>query len=328
MPGGVRLVPMTPDRFGAWSRQSVASFAAQQVAAGANGPAEATAYAQAQLQVLLPDGMRTAGHHFWTVLAEGEDVGALWLRVRAQPHETEAYVYDVEIVPPARGRGLGRATMLVAEEQARSQGADVLRLNVFGHNAAAIRLYESLGYTVVRAALTKALPPVDRPVGADPRPVRGAVELRPMQPEEYVALRPRLEEDRAAALSRAGLLPVAAARREAAAEVSALLPRGRLSPGHLWCTAVVEDRAVGRVWIQLDARPEGTQAVVQLLESGDGDGEGPWPASAVLAAVEELCRDRGVSSVAVSVFGFDKAALRFYGESGFTLTAQLMAKAL
>jgi ribosomal protein S18 acetylase RimI-like enzyme len=326
MTGRVRLVPMTAERFGAWSRHSVASFAAQQVAAGSKGASEALAYAEAQLEILLPDGMSTPGHHFWTVRSGDEDVGSLWLRVRVLPHETEAYVYDVEVVPAARGQGLGRATMLAAEGQARARGADVVRLNVFGHNAAAIGLYEGLGYTVVRAALTKELASPDRRAASSGR---GPVGLREMTAEEYVAVRPRLERDRAAALSRAALVPASVARRLAAEEVSVLLPRGRQSPGHLLLTAVVGDRPVGRVWLQLEARPDGTQAVVQLLETEDGtDGDGPALVRAALAAVEEVCRARGASTVAVSVFGFDRAALGFYRDDGFRLTAQLMAKAL
>jgi ribosomal protein S18 acetylase RimI-like enzyme len=334
MTGPVRLVPMSAAGFETWSRHSVASFAAQQVASGFQDPGEATAYAEAQLLILLPDGMGTAGHHFWTVVSAGEEVGTLWLRLRVLPHETEAYVYDVEIVPAARGRGLGRATMLAAEEEARSRGADVLRLNVFGHNRAAISLYESLGLGVVRAALSKVLPAgasAPQPV-SERASVRSRVELREMTPEEYVAVRPRLEEELAASLSRAGLLPVAAARRQAREDLTALLPRGRLSPGHLLRTAVVDGRAVGRVWLQLDDRPEGARAVLHLLETdGDGDGTGanrPGLLPALLSAVEGDCRLRGVTSVVVPVFGFDRARLDLYRECGFTLTAQLMAKAL
>jgi ribosomal protein S18 acetylase RimI-like enzyme len=325
--GGVSLVPMSADRFATWSRHSVASFAGQQVAAGLQGLSEATAYAEAQLQILLPDGWSTPGHHFWTAVAGGEEVGSLWVRVRTLPHETDAYVYDVDIVPAARGRGLGRATMLAAEQEARARDAGVLRLNVFGHNEAAISLYDSLGYAVVQAALTK---PLAHPEGG---PVdEAAVQLRDMTPDEYVAMRPSLERDRAAALSRAGLVPAAAARREAAEELAALLPRGRMSPGHLLRTAEVEGRAVGRVWLQLDGCPEGSQAVLQLLDAGVGEGgqhgdvAGLLPG--VLAAVEQDCRARGATSATVSVFGFDSTALRFYRRSGFTLTAQLMAKAL
>ena len=43
-------------------------------------------------------------------------------------------------------RGIGRWTMLRAEELAREHGATSLRLNVFAYNEPAIRLYDSLGY--------------------------------------------------------------------------------------------------------------------------------------------------------------------------------------
>src|SRR3954454_25352581 len=105
-----------------------------------------------------------------------------------------------------------------------------------------------------------------------------------------------------------------------------------MRPGHLPRTAGGEGRAVGRVWLQLEGRPEGSQAVLQLLDAGvgeggqDGDVAGLLPA--VLAAVEQDFRARGATSVTDSVFGFDSAALRFYRRSSFTLTAQLMAKAL
>lgn len=36
--------------------------------------------------------------------------------------------------------------MLLAEDFARSQGGTTMRLNVFGYNTSAIRLYDSLGY--------------------------------------------------------------------------------------------------------------------------------------------------------------------------------------
>ena len=151
---------MTWDDFDPWSEHSVRGFAAQQVAAGLHSEAEAMAYAREQLARLLPSGLATPLHSLWTVReaapgdADDAVVGWLWLRVRPLGSEVEAFLFDVEVVEHARGRGLGRATMLAAEEAARDLGADVVRLNVFGHNTAARGLYESLGYVATSTTVT------------------------------------------------------------------------------------------------------------------------------------------------------------------------------
>ncbi len=56
-----------------------------------------------------------------------------------------------------RGRGYGRQAMLLAEELARTNGASTMRLNVFGHNNVARRLYWSLGYQETSVHMRKAL---------------------------------------------------------------------------------------------------------------------------------------------------------------------------
>jgi ribosomal protein S18 acetylase RimI-like enzyme len=48
----------------------------------------------------------------------------------------------------ARGRGVGRALLDAAMEEARRQGALRITLRVLGHNAPARRLYEAAGFVV------------------------------------------------------------------------------------------------------------------------------------------------------------------------------------
>ena len=57
-----------------------------------------------------------------------------------------ARLYSVAVDPEARGLGLARLLMASAEAEARRRGASALRLEVRLDNAAAIRLYEALGY--------------------------------------------------------------------------------------------------------------------------------------------------------------------------------------
>ena len=68
-------------------------------------------------------------------------------------------MYEIELDEHARGRGIGRATMLAAEALVASRGVRELGLNVFGPNERAIGLYRSLGYATTSMNMAK---PLDR----------------------------------------------------------------------------------------------------------------------------------------------------------------------
>jgi ribosomal protein S18 acetylase RimI-like enzyme len=59
----------------------------------------------------------------------------------------ECYLAELYVTPPMRGRGLGRALMNAAIEHARERGADHMELGTGEQDAAAIALYESLGFS-------------------------------------------------------------------------------------------------------------------------------------------------------------------------------------
>jgi ribosomal protein S18 acetylase RimI-like enzyme len=100
------------------------------------------------------DGVPTGGNELFDVVDGDETVGLLWLG----PHLPGTwYVMDIEIREKFRGRGYGRATMLLAEDVARGHGASHLGLNVFGHNPNARALYESLGYQTQAIRMRKPL---------------------------------------------------------------------------------------------------------------------------------------------------------------------------
>ncbi len=157
----VRLVPMTEARYLAWVEETISGFAAQQVDSGAMPPTTARAYAEREFDRLLPGGLATADQHVWTALddtpAAETEVGYLSLGVRERAGMREGYVYDVAVLPQVRGRGYGRAIMRAGEERAVALGLSALRLNVFGHNAAARGLYEGLGYATVATLMHKDL---------------------------------------------------------------------------------------------------------------------------------------------------------------------------
>jgi ribosomal protein S18 acetylase RimI-like enzyme len=89
---------------------------------------------------------------------DGERCGRLWLAEReGMGGGPRLFVYDVQIDGHARGRGLGRAAMQLAEQAARERGLDRVELNVFGGNTVARKVYRSLGYDEVAVFMRRNL---------------------------------------------------------------------------------------------------------------------------------------------------------------------------
>ncbi|MFV0137056.1 GNAT family N-acetyltransferase [Streptomyces sp. HMX87] len=152
LPAGSGPRPMTAAEFDAWEAHESEQYVRTWTDRGVP-EAEARAKARRDRETLLPDGAATRDMLFSVLEHEGVRVGTLWLALRGEV----AYVFDVETDPAHRGRGHGRALMLLAEAQAITAGRRVLGLNVFAGNTAAERLYESLGYRTTQYSLYKPL---------------------------------------------------------------------------------------------------------------------------------------------------------------------------
>ena len=59
----------------------------------------------------------------------------------------ESYLAELYVTPARRGQGLGRELMEAVLREARCRGADTMDIGVDEPDAAARRLYESLGFT-------------------------------------------------------------------------------------------------------------------------------------------------------------------------------------
>ena len=107
----------------------------------------ARAKAERDFPLILPEGLETQGQWLYAVESDGEAVGMLWVTERDDDFGKNLFVYDVQIDEAHRGRGLGKAAMQLAEDEARRRGIPAVTLNVFGGNEVARNLYRSLGYT-------------------------------------------------------------------------------------------------------------------------------------------------------------------------------------
>lgn len=88
--------------------------------------------------------LRSPRAHLLVAEVDGALVGSATVLVRA--NSRRARLYSIMVDPAARGLGLGRSLLARAEQVARQAGARQLYLEVRQDNAAAIAMYERLGY--------------------------------------------------------------------------------------------------------------------------------------------------------------------------------------
>ena len=113
--------------------------------------------AQEQVNRILPNGLSTDGHLIFNVVESttGERIGHIW--VSLEKEENRAFLYDILIEAPFRGRGFGRRSLQLIETKLRELGIKQLGLHVFGDNQTAISLYKTQGYYTTGFNMQKEL---------------------------------------------------------------------------------------------------------------------------------------------------------------------------
>jgi ribosomal protein S18 acetylase RimI-like enzyme len=152
----VTLVPMDAHEVGEFIAQSRASYISELRAVGVS-ESDAATNADAQLDAMFPDGQPGDENLLFLIADEGKPCGSLWLGPDPTGDAHQWWVWDIEVKPDFRRRGIARAAMQLAAEEVRSRGGTEIGLNVFGNNDAARTLYESLGYDVASVRMRKAL---------------------------------------------------------------------------------------------------------------------------------------------------------------------------
>ncbi|WP_042418478.1 GNAT family N-acetyltransferase [Streptacidiphilus anmyonensis] len=158
LPAGLTARPLTAGEFEAWQEAHRESYAATLVRHTGRTPEQAAAKAAADHAWLFPQGLDSPGVSIHHLLAGGESVGTIWVSTATPTREAHpAWVFNVKVGEAFRGRGYGRALMLLAERVTLAAGVGELALNVHAGNVPAERLYDSLGYRPFRWAVAKTL---------------------------------------------------------------------------------------------------------------------------------------------------------------------------
>jgi GNAT superfamily N-acetyltransferase len=152
-PAGITVRPMNETEYGPWLARKIDEWTEQVTESGLATAEEAQRQSVEAYREMLPDGLASPGYT-WLCLdtLSHPAVASIWLKPRFAP--AMSWVYSVETQPEHRGHGYGRAAMLAGERATLDAGDTYLGLNVFGHNTAAIRLYDSMGYVTVEQVRT------------------------------------------------------------------------------------------------------------------------------------------------------------------------------
>lgn len=153
----VRLVSMTEGEFQIYVKRSLESYAQEHVKAGNWDPSDALQKAEKELLQLLPDGVASKSQHLLSIEDgdTGVKIGLIWFAEKLRASRPSAFIYDFLIYEEYRKKGYGRQTLTALEEKVKELGIETISLHVFGHNQAAIDLYQRAGYEITDLHMAK-----------------------------------------------------------------------------------------------------------------------------------------------------------------------------
>ena len=111
--------------------------------------------AKKQLASLLPDGLSTTQHEFYTIQLDDERIGYVWIKIDL-PKQT-AFLYEIYIFEAYQSNGYGKEVMYLIEKMLTQQSVVYFKLHVFGSNTRAIDLYNSIGFHALGINMVKEL---------------------------------------------------------------------------------------------------------------------------------------------------------------------------
>lgn len=131
----------------------------------------------------------------------------------------------------------------------------------------------------------------------------------------------------AESIAASGSMPLPEAQEKARADHRRLLPAGARTPGHRLWTVYDDDVEVGILWLHTEQKSDGPHAFIYDVEVREGlrrKGYG----RRIMQAVDRWCREAGVVSVGLNVFGQNTGARALYEEMGYRVVSLQMRKYL
>jgi ribosomal protein S18 acetylase RimI-like enzyme len=155
-----------------------------------------------------------------------------------------------------------------------------------------------------------------------------SVRLEPMTPAEYDVWHDAALNDYAQQIADSGSSQqLEEAQKRANEDFARLLPDGLETKDHHIWTAFSSDEPVGTIWIHVMPDRTPVHAFVYSLDV-DQAHQRRGHGQAIMEAVIEICRARGVGTMGLNVFGHNEVARRLYDRLGFQVASTSMKRTL
>ncbi len=155
----VTFIPMTESEFQIYLKRSIEEYAQEHVKAGNWDSADALLKAEKEFQQLLPNGLASEKHYLFSIVDNNNDIkiGLIWFAEELQASRRSAFIYDFLIYKEYQRKGYGSQALTILEEKVKELGIETISLHVFGHNRAAIDLYQKAGFEITDLNMSKKL---------------------------------------------------------------------------------------------------------------------------------------------------------------------------
>lgn len=155
----LELRKMTPAEYSEYMKYAVNNYATEKQKGEGLAAESALKVAQESYARLLPQGLETPDHFLYAVLdsTSNKNIGHLWMAKKLNGTKPYTFIYDIELKSANRGKGLGKELMQLVENETRNLGCVSIGLHVFGHNVAAVALYEKSGFETTSRMMKKDL---------------------------------------------------------------------------------------------------------------------------------------------------------------------------
>lgn len=158
----LKLLPMGNESYGKFIEHEIKDYAEEKVKSGNWRAEDASSLAEKEFKRLLPDGLNTKDQYLRSIVedANGEEIGTLWYGIikEGQGNLPGAFIWDFFINEEHRGKGYGKESLKLLEEELRNRGIERVSLHAFGHNKKAISLYEKSGFEITNIVMSKRIP--------------------------------------------------------------------------------------------------------------------------------------------------------------------------